>query len=78
MAALVTPLHWQMVARPGSVVGDCVAVAGLLRRAMQQGRPDPPGRAAPRSNSWVIVPAVRVSPSRIAPVSLPPRTTSFW
>ena len=42
MTDLVTPLHWQMTARPGSVVGVCATVTGLLRRTMSRDSPGPP------------------------------------
>src|SRR6266700_1865747 len=62
-----------MVARPGSVTGESATEAGASRRAMSSDDLSC-GSTAPRSNSCVIVPAVRVSPSRIAPTSRPSRT----
>ena len=65
MSPLVTPLHWQMVACAGIVVGDCARLGGRAAGSSSPARSA--GSGACRSNSWVSVPAARVSPSRIAP-----------
>ena len=48
MAALVTPLHWQMEECPGNAVGDNALVAGEFRRAIRS-EARSAGSNAPRS-----------------------------